>query len=188
MLAESQNALLLHTLISALAALISIFIYRIMHISLSRACALAATMSMAVVACKPAGENPEDVATPMLGEARALLADGRYGAARDTIMSMRRRHPLALEARRQAILTLDSVELLETRDSMNRYEAELEAARAAFGRMLPRVGGRTNEDYYAQQRLVHDMEFHFEELCAKAKFFERKIDIDSRGGNNVTRP
>ena len=159
-----------------------------MHISLSHVCALAATLGVAVSACKTAEENPEDAASLMLGEARALLAEGRYGAARDTILSMRQRHPLALEARSHAILTLDSVELLETRDSMMRYEAELESARAAFGQMLPRVGGSTNEAYYAQQRLVHDMEFHFDELCAKAKFYARKIDIDSKGGSSATQP
>ena len=115
----------------------------------------------------------------MLDEARQLLADKHYAAARDTILSMRRQHPTALDVRRAAILTLDSVELMETRDSLQRYGDSLNAVREHFKTMLPRVNGQTNEDYYIEQRRVFDMEQHFDELCAKAKFYLRKIDIDA---------
>ena len=46
--------------------------------------------------------------------------------------------------------------------------------------MQPRLNGVTNDAYYAQQRLLRDMEFHYDELCAKVKFYLRKIDIDSQ--------
>ena len=128
--------------------------------------------------CKTAEDLAEQQASVMLDEARDLLADGRFAAARDTILSLRRQHPTALQTRRAAIVTLDSVELLETRDSLLRYEARLEAAREGFKKMLPRVNGRTNEAYYQQQRRVFEMEQHFDELCAKVKFYVRKIDID----------
>ena len=114
----------------------------------------------------------------MLDEARVLLANQNYAAARDTILSLRSQYPTALAARRAAILTLDSVELMETRDSVERYEESLNAARESFKTMLPRENGKTNEAYYDQQRTVYQMEQHFDELCAKVKFFLRKIDID----------
>ena len=133
---------------------------------------------MAVGACASLPESSEEQASQLLGEARSLLSEGRYDSARDTIMSLRRQYPTALDARRAAILTLDSIELMAARDSVARYEAELQAARLAFQQMLPRVEGHTNEAYYAQQRLVKNMEQHFDELCAKVKFFLRKIDID----------
>lgn len=116
----------------------------------------------------------------MLFEARQLLADGHFNAARDTILALRKQYPTALETRRAAILTLDSVELMETRDSLQRYELRLQAAREGFKLMQPRVNGQTNEAYYQQQRRVFEMEQHFDELCAKAKFYVRKIDIDLR--------
>jgi len=47
----------------------------------------------------------------MLDEARVNYANGNYPAARDSILVMRQRFPLALEARRQAILLMDSIEL-----------------------------------------------------------------------------
>ena len=130
--------------------------------------------------CKTTQEVTEEEAFFMLDHARELLADGQFSAARDTILSLRRQYPTALQTRRAAILTLDSVELLETRDSLSRYEVSLQEAREAFQKMQPRVNGRTNDAYYQQQRLVFEMEQHYDELCAKAKFYVRKIDIDKR--------
>ena len=131
--------------------------------------------------CKTAEETSEEAASLMLDEARELLQQRHYVAARDTILSLRRQHPTALETRRAAIITLDSVELLEARDSLLIYEPQLEAAKETFRQMLPRVDGHTNEEYYLQQRRVWQMEQHFDELCAKVKFYLRKIDIDSQG-------
>ena len=93
-------------------------------------------------------------------------------------MSLRQLYPTALQVRRNAILTLDSVELMAARDSVARYELALNAARDSFAQMPPRMNGKTNDMYYVQQRRVMAMEQHFDELCAKVKFFIRKIDID----------
>ena len=128
--------------------------------------------------CQPTGSQEYNEAASLLTSARQLLSAGNYSDARDSILALRRDYPTAIQVRRAAILTLDSVELLETRDSLERYEARLEAERAAFAKMQPRVNGATNDAYYTQQRLIHDMEFHFDELCAKVKFYARKIDID----------
>ncbi len=61
-------------------------------------------------ACKPQTTD-EEGGQQMLAEARACYASGNYTAARDTILSMRKRFPTAFEARQQAILLMDSVEL-----------------------------------------------------------------------------
>lgn len=132
------------------------------------------------LACKTTEEASEDNARAMLDQARELLANRHYAAARDTILSLRQLHPTALDTRREAILTLDSVELMETRDSIARYEDSLNAVRDNFKKMQPRLNGRTNEAYYTEQRRIFDMQNHFDELCAKAKFYIRKIDIDAQ--------
>lgn len=54
----------------------------------------------------------------MLGQSRVLLAQGNYNTARDTLLSMRKQYPSAIEARAQGILLLDSIELLAARDSL----------------------------------------------------------------------
>ncbi|MBO4800571.1 MAG: hypothetical protein J5545_01755 [Bacteroidaceae bacterium] len=136
------------------------------------------SMAFLAVACKTTEDAAEESAAVMLEEARSLLAEKQYTAARDTILSLRRQHPTALQTRRTAIVTLDSIELMETRDSLVLYEVRLNAAREGFRQMLPRVNGRTNELYYQQQRRVMEMEQHYDELCAKVKFYLRKIDID----------
>ena len=142
---------------------------------------LALGASLISLGCKTAEDATEDSASTMLDEARQLLADKHYAAARDTILSLRRQHPTALDVRRAAILTLDSVELMETRDSLQRFEDSLNTIREHFKTMQPRLNGQTNEAYYIEQRRIYDMQNHFDELCAKAKFYIRKIDIDAQG-------
>ena len=66
--------------------------------------------------------SADRAASRMLGDARFALRHGHYAAARDTILSLRRRYPTALEARRQGILLLDSIELTAARDSLQRAE------------------------------------------------------------------
>lgn len=114
----------------------------------------------------------------MLMQARMLMASKDFAAARDTIYRLRERHPRALETRRAAIVTLDSIELMATRDSLVLFEQQLESVRQVFKDLKPRVNGQTNQLYYDHQRKVWDMEQHYDELCAKVKFYLRKIDID----------
>ena len=66
------------------------------------------TVLWAACAAEP---NPEQQGAAMLGEARQLYASGQYATARDTILSLRKRFPMALEARKTAILLMDSVEI-----------------------------------------------------------------------------
>ncbi len=138
-----------------------------------------AALLAALVSCRSAEEASDLMAEQQLDEARALMSRKQFAAARDTIMSLRQQHPMALNVRRAAILTLDSVELMETRDSIARYERRLHAEQKAFEQMQPRQNGQTNEAYYAQQRRLFEMRQHFDELCAKAKFYVRKLDIDA---------
>ena len=58
----------------------------------------------------------------MLGDARFALRYQQYSEARDSILSMRQKYPTAIEARRQGILLLDSIELMAARDSLQHVE------------------------------------------------------------------
>lgn len=70
----------------------------------------AALLLLSLAACMSA-PDPEQQGAEMLAEARALYGQAQYASARDTILSMRTRYPMALEARRAAILLMDSIEL-----------------------------------------------------------------------------
>ncbi len=62
--------------------------------------------------------NDDEKAAAMLAQSRAALAQKQYAAAKDTILSMRIRYPEAIEARKQGILLLDSIEMEAAADSM----------------------------------------------------------------------
>lgn len=70
------------------------------------------TIPLIFIACACAKTpTDEQLGQQMLDEARAAYAEGRFETARDSILSLRKRFPKAFEARRQAILLMDSVEL-----------------------------------------------------------------------------
>lgn len=73
------------------------------------------------VACnrKP---SDEEMGQLMLSAARNAYIEHDYAAARDTILSLRKHYPLALEARRQAILLMDSIELMDAQGDSLKVE------------------------------------------------------------------
>ena len=76
---------------------------------------------LGLTACS-SGNKEEQQASRMLDDARFALRHGHFNEARDSILSMRHKHPTALEARRQAILLLDSVEMVAAKDSLQSAE------------------------------------------------------------------
>lgn len=113
-----------------------------------------------VVACKNDREVQTEIdvreGTRQLVEARAACLAGHYEAARDSIKAMRLHHRLAIEARRQGILLLDSIELFAARDSFS---------------VLQRTPASMDSASYANE---------YERLSLKVKFFERKLQEDSK--------
>ena len=85
-------------------------------------------------------ETPEERAAMMLKEARYALHHHLYNEARDTIFSLRRNCPTAIEARKQAILLLDSIEMNAAADSLKLVSGEewerLNVKRQFFERKL----------------------------------------------------
>ena len=128
--------------------------------------------------CGGKQQTTEEQAAAKLSEARSALAAKEYGRARTAILELRRSFPTALAARRAAILTLDSVEMLESHDSICYYEPLLTAARQRLATLEDNPDGRADSTYIAQRIAVFKMEQHFDELCAKTRFFRRKLDID----------
>lgn len=87
-----------------------------------------------------ARQTPDERAASMLREARYALHHHLYAEARDTIFSLRRNCPTAIEARRQAILLLDSIEMNAAADSLRLATGEewkrLNVKRQFFERKL----------------------------------------------------
>ena len=83
-------------------------------LSLLAACLLAACSQ----------ETPDERAASMLREARYALHHHLWNEARDTIFSLRRNCPTAIEARKQAIRLLDSIEMNAAADSLSLVTGE----------------------------------------------------------------
>ena len=112
-----------------------------------------------LVGCKDARQEARDTqaaqGSVLLSEARTLCQAGRYDAARDTIQSLRCTCPLAIEARKQAILLMDSVEMLAAQDSLATLPERMDTALAGYAA-------------------------EYERLSLKAQFFQRKLEHDKK--------
>ena len=81
-------------------------------------------IAIVCASCASSPTVPEAAASAMLEKSRQHMHDGRYDAARDSILSMREKYPTALDSRAQGILLLDSIEMLAARDSMGSATGE----------------------------------------------------------------
>ncbi len=125
--------------------------------------------------------DPEIGAHNMLSSARMLMAQKNYLAAKDSILAMREKFPKAFNARTEGIIVLDSIELLQTQDSLAIIDSLLRTEKAYLNTMEKRTERGTNLEFYKQRTKVFYIEQHFDELCAKVKFYLRKIEIDEKG-------
>ena len=90
---------------------------------------------LALTACKKQNEETahfsearaemEAQGSQSLCAARALLAEGNFTAARDTLIQMRENYPLALNAREEGILLMDSIDLGEAEMLLNNVDKQL---------------------------------------------------------------
>lgn len=124
---------------------------------------------LALTACKKQNEETahfsearaemEVQGSQSLNLARTLMAEGNFTAARDTLVQMRENYPLALNAREEGILLMDSIDL-----------GEAQMLLAEVDRLLQTVGANTS---------LHDsLQSEYEELHQKVKFFQRKLRHD----------
>lgn len=83
---------------------------------------LAAALTLLLVMLSACASNEEREALQMLQQARSALRHRLYSEARDSILSLRKKHPTAINARKQGILLLDSIELQAAADSLTKAE------------------------------------------------------------------
>ena len=107
-----------------------------------------------IMACgKSESEMAQEAGARVLADARQAFVSGRYSEARDSIMALRERYPLALQARNEAIVLLDSIELAAAEDSLRNFRGDSKKNR---------------------NTLVPEQE----RLSVKVKFYKRKLKED----------
>lgn len=81
-------------------------------------------LSLLLMLCACGGNEANEKAARMLSDARFALKYGHYSEARDFILFLRQKYPTAIEARKQAILLLDSIEMTAAADSLKNAQGE----------------------------------------------------------------
>lgn len=131
-------------------------------------------------ACTSEKKDPNLEAAPMLESARTLMFEKKYQAAQDTIFALRKKYPTALEVRRQGILVMDSIELLQAQDSLAVLDGIFQIENRKLD-SISRLNNRgKNSPYYDQKNKVFYLRQNMDEMGAKIKFFLRKIEEDKK--------
>lgn len=99
----------------------------------------------------------ESRAQVQLQQARTWLAQGDFNQAKKVIETMRKKNYLAIDAREQGILLMDSISLMEARAELNHTDS------------LQRCGKVSANE--------------LEEACQKVQFYERKLQFDGKSKN-----
>lgn len=148
-------------------------ITRIINAQLASMTAMLMLMST-IIACSAGGRTKNNVNTEdrsearnkmeteaqaRLSMARAKLAQMQCAEAKAIVIKMRKDCYLALSARKEGILLMDSIDI---------QQAKLELSKAD-SLMQRQHSGSTSND--------------FDEACRKVQFYERKLQYDSRSIN-----
>ncbi len=137
----------------------------------------------ALAACSPNEGDVEKNALNMLNNARMLMQNREYHAARDTIFSMRQTYPKAFQARTAGIIVLDSIELMEAQDSILVLGNQLRMEEDFLSSLQSVKNSKDYDAILQQKKTIFHLKQHIDEVEAKVKFFLRKIDIDQEKGN-----
>ena len=139
-----------------------------------------ALVCLLIGSCTSEKKDPNQEAAPMLESARTLMFEKKYQAATDTILAMRKQYPTALEVRRQGILVMDSIELLQAQDSLRVLDSIFQNENRKLD-SIARLNNRgKNSPYYDQKNKVFYLRQNMDEIGAKVKFFLRKIEEDQK--------
>lgn len=148
-------------------------ITRIINAKLANMTAMLMLM-LTIIACSAGGGTKNNVNTEdrsearnkmeteaqaRLSMARAKLAQMQCGEAKAIVIKMRKDCYLALSARKEGILLMDSIDI---------QQAKLEISKA---------------DSLMQKQHSISTSDEFDEACRKVQFYERKLQYDSRSTN-----
>lgn len=148
-------------------------ITRIINAQLANMTAMLMLM-LTIIACSAGGGTKNNVNTEdrsearnkmeteaqaRLSMARAKLAQMQCGEAKAIVIKMRKDCYLALSARKEGILLMDSIDI---------QQAKLELSKA---------------DSLMQKQHSISTSNEFDEACRKVQFYERKLQYDSRSTN-----
>ena len=132
-----------------------------MNITIDKCCFGVLVAAVIVCSCGKGHDKPdyEQQGQRWLALARSSLRDADYSLARVYVDSLRTRCKMALNAREDAIVLLDSINLAEAREQL--AEAEFLAQQAGL-------------DYIARD----SFETRLDRVQAKVRFFDRKMQYD----------
>lgn len=126
---------------------------------------LSLVVVLCTFACKP---SPEEKAQTMLTQIEQLQKEGRYKETLDSIKSLRKKYPQAMEARRKALKIWQEASLKIT-------QADIAKTDSALQKTLAQIHQLHSPVIPTQLRLLRDsLQIRFDVLCATVRAIHKK--------------
>ncbi len=126
---------------------------------------------------QPKSNNDESAGMSALNRARRAMEDSDYVGAKERILNLRTMYPKAFQARKEAILTLDSVEIYLAIDSMQAAGQRMYAEQRALRKLEPNYTEHYME-YRKQEKKFNSAQERFNDMETKVRFFRKKLEVD----------
>jgi len=150
---------------------------------------IASALFIALMTVASCGSSEDTEALRLLDEAKEYLEQGRYPMALQSIDSLRRMYPKAIEARKEALGLQQEIELKSAQEELEKVDKLLERAKAEFDSLANVVEAHkkaliaTPEELtdLTLKRIERDsMQTKFEVLCAKIHWIHTKQKNDKK--------
>jgi hypothetical protein len=132
----------------------------------------------ALFSCTPNKDNNDEAAgMSALQRARRAMENGDYSGAKERILNLRTMYPKAFQARREAILTLDSAEMFLAIDSMQAAGQRMYDEQRALKELEANYTDHYME-YRKQEKRFNEAQTLFNDMETKVRFFRKKLEVD----------
>jgi hypothetical protein len=105
------------------------------------------------------------------------MENGDYSGAKERILNLRTMYPKAFQARREAILTLDSAEMFLAIDSMQAAGQRMYDEQRALKELEANYTDHYME-YRKQEKRFNEAQTLFNDMETKVRFFRKKLEVD----------
>ncbi len=138
------------------------------------------------ISCSRNGD--ESKAKALLEQAQNHFDEGQYQEALTLIDSLRSAYPNAIQARKEALVLYQNVELKKSQEDLEQIDSDLQTAKSNYEekktqvdalKASGRVGGQDIRSLNFAKKTLDSLEIAFETECAKIKYIKEKMGEDT---------
>lgn len=138
-------------------------------------CSILFVVAVVTCGCGVNEKYDDSEARGLLKKARCCLSEGDYVSARECVVAIRSRHRRAVQVRREALVLVDSINLVEARHEAALAKARMGQLKATVDSLASDGLGETEEPLRSLTWRLDTLRMANERWHQKVRFCERKL-------------